>query len=335
MIMNLPSVSSHPLRSLTGTLLLSLALPVAWSHAEQPSPSPASSLSTASPAPPAPPAPPSTPTSTIAPTPTPTPEPSPEKLTRKEAARLFHKAVHLQQGIGGTPDPVKARELYFRAARAGDPRAMQNLGVMLLAGAGVPADPAEGYRWIRSGADAGDPKALFSCALLLRQGVGTAKDPVAASSMMQRSADLGYVPALVSLADDSLSGENGMTKDPKLAVGLLLRAAKAGHDGAAFRISGMYREGIGFAKDGAKADEWLRNAARLGNSHAQFLYAHKMMVLKGPQAAYPWVKLAKDAGYVPVIGMYYEITGLMTPEQIIRGDKEAAAIKAAYPPVAQ
>jgi len=308
-IMNLLSASSHPLRGLTGTLLLSLALPAASSHAEQP---PA-----------------------ILPSPTPTPEPSPEKLSRKEAARLFHKAVNLQQGIGDTPDPVKARELYFRAARAGDPRAMQNLGVMLLAGAGVPADPAEGYRWIRSGADAGDSKALFSCSLLLRQGVGTAKDPSLASKMMQRSADLGYVPALVSVADDSLSGENGATKDPKRAAELLLRAAQAGHDGAALRLSDLYKSGTGFSKDPAKSDEWLATAARLGNSHAQFLYAHKMVILKGPSASYPWIKLAKDAGYVPVIGMYYEITALMTPDQISHGDKEAAAIKAAYPPLAQ
>jgi TPR repeat protein len=256
-------------------------------------------------------------------------------LTRKEAARLFHKAVNLQRGIGGTPNPVKARELYFRAARAGDTHAMQNLGVMLLAGAGVPADPVEGYHWIRSGADAGDPKALFSCALLLRQGVGTTKDPALASSMMQRSAELGYVPALVSVADDSLSGENGATKDPNRAAELLLRAAKAGHDGAALRLSDLYKNGTGFPKDPAKSDEWLSTAARLGNAHAQFLYAHKMVVLKGPEEAYPWIKLAKDAGYVAAIGMYYEITGLMTPEQISRGDKQAAAIKAAYPPVAQ
>jgi TPR repeat protein len=212
---------------------------------------------------------------------------------------------------------------------------MQNLGVMLLAGAGVPADPFEGYHWIRSGADAGDPKALFSCALLLRQGVGTTKDPALASSMMQRSAELGYVPALVSVADDSLSGENGATKDPNRAAELLLRAAKAGHDGAALRLSDLYKNGTGFPKDPAKSDEWLSTAARLGNAHAQFLYAHKMVVLKGPQEAYPWIKLAKDAGYVATIGMYYEITALMTPEQISLGDKQAAAIKAAYPPVAQ
>jgi len=272
---------------------------------------------------------------TNAPTPTPTPEHLPEKLSKPAAARLFRQALALQHGDGVVADPVKARELYFRSARAGDCRAMQNLGVMLIAGNGVSADPAEGYRWIRCAADTGDPKALFTCSLLLRVGAGTVKDPALATSMMRRSAELGYVPALVAVADDCISGENGVAKDPKRAADLLLQAANAGHDGAALRVSDIYRSGTGFPKDPAKADEWLAKAARLGNARAQFLYAHDLMVRKGPQAAYPWAKLANDINYVPSIGMLIEIKGLLTPEQISHGDREAARIKAAYPPALQ
>lgn len=237
----------------------------------------------------------------------------------------------MQQGTDGSADPVKARELYFRAARAGDTRAMQNLGVMLLSGMGVPADPIEGYQWIRMGADAGDPKSLFSCALLLRLGTGTPKDPALATSLMQKAADAGYVPALVAVADDRLSGENGVAQDPKKAAELLLKAANAGHDGAAYRISVIYRKGSGLPKSQAKADEWLAKAARLGNPHAQFEYAHKNMVLHGPVEAYPWAKLSRDANYVAAIGMLLEISGHLTPEQIEQGDRTANRIKAAYP----
>ena len=318
--MNFYSPYLHTLRGLNGILSLFLAFQAVRSHAEQSPSSPAPEVKS--------------PPQAIS-SHSPTPEPSPEKLTKREAARLFQQALDLQQGVGVAPDPVKARELYFRAARAGETRAMQNLGVMLLAGAGVPAAPAEGYHWIRCGADSGDPKALFSCSLLLRMGAGTEKDPALASAMMQRSAGLGYIPAQVSVADDCLSGENGVPKDPKRAGELLLLAAKAGHDGAALRVSDLYKNGTGVPKDSDKADEWLARAARLGNAHAQFLYAHKLMASKGPQAAYPWAKLAEDRHYIAVHGIFLESSGLLSPEQLRQGDKEADAIKAAYPPVSQ
>lgn len=51
------------------------------------------------------------------------------------------------------PELSRARELYARAANAGDVVAAQRLGLLLVAGAGGPADPAEGARWLRAAAD--------------------------------------------------------------------------------------------------------------------------------------------------------------------------------------
>ena len=248
-----------------------------------------------------------------------------------QSEKLFEQAVACQHGEGELKSPEKARDLYLASSQGGNTKAMLNLGILLMAGDGVPQDQDQGFRWIRKAADAGDVKALYSCALILRSGVGVPKDPALAVVMMSKAAEMGYPLAELDLGKDLRDGTNGVSKDPKKAAELLLKAAMAGHDGAAFTMSELYASGEGVPKDNSKSHEWMEKAGQLGNPNAQFEKAHKLMVLQGPAAAYPWAKLAHDAGYVPANGMILEITGMLTPEQIKKGDREAERIKSAYP----
>jgi TPR repeat protein len=55
--------------------------------------------------------------------------------------------VMAETGVGEAPDPERAAELYEAAARAGDTLGAWNLADLLMNPGLAPTDPAEGYAW--------------------------------------------------------------------------------------------------------------------------------------------------------------------------------------------
>ena len=74
-------------------------------------------------------------------------------------------ARRLRYGYGMTADDVQAAEWYRRAAEQGDPRAMHNLGIMLLRGEGMAADADVGRQWLHRAMARGATESAFALGL--------------------------------------------------------------------------------------------------------------------------------------------------------------------------
>ena len=253
--------------------------------------------------------------------------------------REFQQGRAYERGIEVTQSYEKAFALYKQSAAQGNLKAMLNLGVLYLAGNGVTEDDATGYSWVKKSAEGGDPRAAYSLSILLQSGKGADKDPSQAQLWLQKSADANCSPALMALAQNSMLGSNGATKDIPHGLDLLKRAADNTNSVACMLLFKHYDEQ--FIKDAAdrkiqlqdRADSlvWLGKGAAYGDPAAQYEYAHQLMAAGKPSAAYPWAKLATDAHVPFANGIMNECIADIPPEQVTAGDKEAEKIKAAYP----
>ncbi len=95
-----------------------------------------------------------------------------------------------------------------------------------------------------------------------------------AHKMVKKLVAAGYPEAQFYFADCHGSGELGLEVDPREAFKLYQAAAKAGHGEAAYRTAMCCElgaeDGGGTSKDYAKAVQWYRRAAALGDSSGMF-----------------------------------------------------------------
>lgn len=61
-----------------------------------------------------------------------------------------------------------------------------------------------------------------------------------------------------------------MESNPKYAVALFQKAAKAGEDEAQFQLGSCYHFGTGIEQNAEQAVYWLELSAKQGNAYAQF-----------------------------------------------------------------
>src|SRR5579863_2251323 len=69
-------------------------------------------------------------------------------LPRADAVGLFIRALHLEHGDAGAPDPQQALALYCEAGARGEPRAYVNIGWIYLRGKAVHRDVAIASAWL-------------------------------------------------------------------------------------------------------------------------------------------------------------------------------------------
>ncbi|KAK3673116.1 hypothetical protein LTR78_006956 [Recurvomyces mirabilis] len=104
-----------------------------------------------------------------------------------------------------------------------------------------------------------------------------------AHKRIKKAATAGYPEAQFYLADAHGQGSLGLEADTKEAFNLYQAAAKAGHAGAAYRTAVCCEmgpeEGGGTRRDYAKAVQWYRRAAALGDIAA--MYKLGIILLKG------------------------------------------------------
>ena len=86
-----------------------------------------------------------------------------------EVARFVFEAGRVANARKDFPE---ARRLYDKAAAAGYPMALNNIGGMYEGGDGVRADNAEAARWYRKAVDAGEPIAMVDLGWLEEMGHG-------------------------------------------------------------------------------------------------------------------------------------------------------------------
>jgi hypothetical protein len=120
--------------------------------------------------------------------------------------------------IGALDQPVKesmeVRETY---ARAGDPSALFNLGLVYARGEGVEKDPAKAFAYFKAAADKGFPEAQYNLGICYYNGAGVAKDEKAAVRWCSAAARQGLLAAQTLMVRNYVTG-TGVEKSPAKAL---------------------------------------------------------------------------------------------------------------------
>ena len=169
-----------------------------------------------------------------------------------------------------TRDRARAAEWMERAARAGDPSAMHNIGYYYDRGVGVRKNPSRALFWYRA---VWRKHRYESAANNIATIYRDRKDHRRAFVWYRKAADAGDGDALVEVAVRYLRGR-GVRRDPSEGVALLRRAIRSsritesGRDDAKYQLGLCYLRGIGVKMSVARARHWLTDANRAGDHPA-------------------------------------------------------------------
>jgi TPR repeat protein len=141
------------------------------------------------------------------------------------------------------------------AARAGDARAMVQMGMFYLEPDPRVHDPAAAMGWFRKAAGLGDPGAMGVIGVMYERGDGVAQNPTEAARWTRMAAEAGSPIAMYLLATLFEQGY-GVPKDDVEAARWYRAAADKGEPGGMAGLSRMYQEGRGVPKDDAESKRW-------------------------------------------------------------------------------
>ena len=174
-------------------------------------------------------------------------------------------------GCGVDPDDALAAEWFRKSAGQGNQFAEYSLGTMYYAGKGVEQDYGQAFRLFKASAAQGNVFALYELGRMYEKGAGIPADA--------RNADLSYGAAY---------------------QGFLSLADKTGDDKILYRLGKMCRAGKGTPADENRAIRYFEEAARLGNTFAQYEAAKYWLSKEdaGEKAreALAWMKKAAGEG---------------------------------------
>jgi len=212
-----------------------------------------------------------------------------------------------------------------KAADQGDPLAQCAMGDFCIKGSnGVPADASKAVEWYQKSAAQGYAVAQFRLALKYSRGTGITMDEVAAASWFQKAVDQGNKEAARHLADMYSKGRGPVKQDYAHALALYERAVELSGDTLSeCFIADLYAQGLGVAKDKAKALELYQDAANAGGSNAQCalgdMYATGTDLPKDLARAYAWYSLATSSADPNMVKRGTKGTNglelILTPEQ--------------------
>ncbi|MDJ0837066.1 MAG: SEL1-like repeat protein [Acidobacteriota bacterium] len=181
---------------------------------------------------------------------------------------VFLLASSIEEGMGGEePDPAGSVPWYLKAAEAGHPGAMNNLGVLYHSGLGVEQDSEKARTWYGSALGKGNVGAMNNLGSLLR-----AENPnnlTEALAWFRKAAEMGYPPAQTNLA---VLLEEGSGVEPALeeAADWYRKAAAQGDARAMTSLGVIYAKGSGVEQDEAQALEWFKKAVDRKYAEASF-----------------------------------------------------------------
>jgi TPR repeat protein len=244
------------------------------------------------------------------------------------------------RGQGTSRDLVQARSWLEKAAATNDPYALYALGRAMDDTLGpVAADPVRAADLYRRAAELGHPLAAMRYGLALNEGNGVKKDPTGALKWLSYAQSNGVPEAGLALGDlyartppsrDKAANEKMLQS----AISWYEAAANAGVASAQFKLANAYIAGAGVARDPIQAQRWYVRAAQQGLPNAE--YALGLFFTGGvagnadPVEGYKWLLIAERAGY-PDSGPVREKAADQVPEPD-RKRAEAAAQKFAPQP---
>jgi TPR repeat protein len=146
------------------------------------------------------------------------------------AAAANQLGVKLLLGESAKRDAVAARKYFTRAAEGGHADGMFNLAVQL-----APKDEAAAVKWYQRAAQLGQPRALNEMGVRLLAGQGVIKDTEAAAHNFRQAAWQGHGDAQFNFAGLCRAGQGVDTNEVKAFV-WFCQAALGGHEAAARQL---------------------------------------------------------------------------------------------------
>ena len=239
--------------------------------------------------------------------------------------------LHLK-GLGVDRSVRRAETLYRLAARQGYVDAQYTLGLLLARGDELRRDPAEAIYWFETAAAGGhgeaaalggrllvqaaEQTAATRARLLLERAIALdhagarltlgkmllATDPVGARIRLEEAASTGSARAQAELGRLLLLGAKGIDAAPETGVQWLREAAKQGNAHAQTWLGWAFDTGLGTAIDPARARRWYERAARREDATAQFnlslLYREGRGTPVRPDLARQWLERAAALGQI-------------------------------------
>jgi TPR repeat protein len=211
------------------------------------------------------------------------------------------------RGQGVPADLIQARAWLEKAAAGGDPQALYTLGRALSESAGqAVADPVRAADLYRRAAEKGHARAGLRYGLALSEGNGVKRDPVAAQRWLMQAQESGIPEAALAMGD--MAARTPASRDKatnekivQSALSWYQGAANAGVPSAQFKLANAYFAGVGVPRDPAQALLWYSRAAQQGLPQAQ--HALGIMLIGGvagtadPVEGYKWLVLAEKGGH--------------------------------------
>jgi TPR repeat protein len=199
--------------------------------------------------------------------------------------------VFINFASGTDKNEAQAAEWFRKAAELGNTSALYELGIMT-----QETDKDKSREYFTKAAELGNPKAMGWLSMLYLNGIGVERDRAAAVKWAVRAGEHGYLYSLNDVGTDALGGEDGNTKDVKLAVTMFRRAANLGSPAAMCMLGALHLTGEGVEKDEAKALAWFRKAADLGDFNGMtclgFCHEQGRGVEKSREKAIEWFRKA-------------------------------------------
>jgi TPR repeat protein len=210
-------------------------------------------------------------------------------------------------GRGTAKDVMKARAWLEKAAARNDPYALYALGRAMEQSQGAAlADPVRAADLYKRAALQGHTFAALRYGLALAEGNGVRKDLVAAQPWLLYAEKYGVPEASLAMGDLAASTANlrdkaGAIKILQTATTWYLTAANAGVAAAQFKLATAYLAGVGVARDPQQALQWYTRAATQGMPVAQ--HALALFLIGGAAGTpdmvegYKWLLLAERSGF--------------------------------------
>jgi len=144
------------------------------------------------------------------------------------SSAMVELGVAYGTGTGVAKDEAQARQLFERAAAAGNPRGVSNLAA--LGGGTSPADPVRSRELLGRSAQT-NAEAQYQLGMMLSEGAGGARDDVGARAMFEKAAAQNHPAALTRMGAFAAEGRGG-PKDASAAKAYYERAAALGDEDA-------------------------------------------------------------------------------------------------------
>lgn len=203
----------------------------------------------------APPPPPPASSKTAAVAPAPKAQPAPPSPT----------AAGTDSSPGGLPDPIQR---IIVEARAGNPEAQYNLGMLHLSGRLGEKSAEEAAKWFGRSAEQGIPNAQFNLGVLYQRGEGVAQNDEQAFFWFQSAAEQNYPQAQHNLATAYAEGRGIALSYPKAAE-WFAKSAEAGLSQSQFSLGALHERGLITGQPNpAEARRWYERALAQGDTRA-------------------------------------------------------------------